>query len=158
MGTDAQRNAALPMASRITAAPRIVLDTNVSLALFAWQDPDCCRLFAALREGRLRATGNHATRSEWHRVLGREALRLGPDQRERAAQAFDALVDVLDPPRIIAVALPRCRDADDQIFLELARDAGAVALYSRDRELLRLSRRTRRQAGFRVLRPEEHAD
>ncbi len=52
---------------------------------------------------------------------------------------------------------PRCRDRDDQIFLELAHAGGAITLYSRDRELLKLSRRTQRVAGFAVVRPEDFA-
>lgn len=138
--------------------PRVVLDTNASLALFAYADPSCAALLAALREGRLQAVANLATRTEWLQVLAREALRLDDKRRSRAVQLFDALVTTIgtDPAAArAAVSLPRCRDRDDQMFLELARDAGALALYTRDRELLKLSRRTQRLAGFVVLRPED---
>jgi putative PIN family toxin of toxin-antitoxin system len=139
--------------------PRVVLDTNVSLALFAWADPTCDRLAAALNEQRLVAIVSAATRAEWLRILQRAELRLDASVRARAVAAFDALVvDVEAEPAPAPRLLPRCRDGDDQVFLELARDAGAVALYSRDRELLKLSRRTQRHAGFAVLRPEDHRD
>jgi putative PIN family toxin of toxin-antitoxin system len=143
---------------RAADAPRVVLDTNVSLALFAYADPNCARLHQALRQGRLCAVADAATRAEWQRVLQRDGLRLSPEVRDRAAICFDAVVLMLGNVAAAAPApeLPRCRDTDDQMFLELARDAGALALYSRDRELLKLSRRTQRQAGFRILRPEDH--
>lgn len=138
--------------------PRVVLDTNASLALFAYADSSCALLLAALREGRLQAVANLATRAEWLQVLAREALKLDDKRRSLAVQLFDALVTTIgtDPAAArAAVSLPRCRDRDDQMFLELARDAGAVTLYTRDRELLKLSRRTQRLAGFVVQPPED---
>ena len=48
--------------------------------------------------------------------------------------------------------LPPCRDPDDQKFLELAAGAGADALVTKDRELLRL-----RGLPFRVCAPAELA-
>ncbi|MEW9625771.1 PIN domain-containing protein [Rhodanobacter geophilus] len=56
-----------------------------------------------------------------------------------------------------APRLPRCRDPDDQKFLELARACGAQWLLSRDRELLRLARRTRREHGFDIVTPQAWA-
>jgi putative PIN family toxin of toxin-antitoxin system len=149
----------LSAAGRSSTPPRVVLDTNVSLALFAWADTSCAMLAASLREQRLCAVANAATRGEWLRVLERTQLRLDAAARARAAAAFRALVVDIDmEPTPAPVLLPRCRDRDDQIFLELAQASGAIALYSRDRELLKLSRRTQRQAGFAVLRPQDHRD
>lgn len=141
------------------AIARVVLDTNVGLALFAFGDESCAALLAALRSGQLQAVANAVARSEWSRVLQRAELRLDATRRIQAAQMFDALVTVISTDAVAgtdAVTLPRCRDPDDQIFLELARDSGAAVLYSRDRELLKLSRQTQRRAGFVVLRPQDY--
>lgn len=147
------------MHDHAAAIPRVVLDTNVSLALFAYADASCAALLAALREQRLQAVTNPVTRAEWLRVLGRDELKLSEAMRSQAARQFDALVIMLSVvPAAPAVFLPLCRDPDDQKFLELARDASATTLYSRDRELLKLSRRTERMAGFVVLRPEDCRD
>jgi hypothetical protein len=51
-------------------------------------------------------------------------------------------------------ALPRCKDRDDQKFLELARDAGADWLVTADKALLRLARGGRLRGLFRILTPE----
>ena len=50
-----------------------------------------------------------------------------------------------------APALPRCRDRDDQKFLELAARAQADVLVSKDKALLKLRGRTR--LPFRILTP-----
>jgi predicted nucleic acid-binding protein len=53
-----------------------------------------------------------------------------------------------------AAALPRCKDRDDQKFLELARDSAAHWLVTADKALLRLARRERLRGLFRILTPE----
>ncbi len=137
--------------------PRIVLDTNAALALFAYADPSCKALADVLRERRLQAVANAATRAEWLRVLGRDTLAFSAGIRQQAMNAFDA--QVLDVEGGAAThgqaPLPRCCDPDDQVFLELARDAGCAVLFTRDRELLKLSRRCSRVAGLDVRLPED---
>lgn len=51
--------------------------------------------------------------------------------------------------------LPRCADPDDQKFLQLALAAGASWLLSKDKELLKLDRRTRRAGLFAILLPQD---
>jgi predicted nucleic acid-binding protein len=46
--------------------------------------------------------------------------------------------------------LPKCRDRDDQKFLELAQRAEAAWLVSKDRELLRMAKRIARDFGFSI--------
>jgi predicted nucleic acid-binding protein len=52
-------------------------------------------------------------------------------------------------------SLPRCRDRDDQKFLELAFAAKASVLLTRDKALLRLAGRTRRRCGFDIVAPRD---
>ncbi|OXH83132.1 nucleotide-binding protein, partial [Burkholderia multivorans] len=52
-----------------------------------------------------------------------------------------------------APPLPKCKDRDDQKFLELARAAQAEWLVSKDRALLKLAKRTARDFGFRIAQP-----
>ena len=138
---------------------RIVLDTNVCLDLLLFDDPGVATLAQALLSGRLIAVANADTRAEWLRVLAYPVLRLDPRRQAELIDLFDALVaDVgaapaaarsmaADPP------LPRCSDPDDQKFLELARDASARWLLSRDRDLLALAARCRRLGLFSVMTP-----
>lgn len=137
----------------------VVLDTNVCLDLLVFADPRAAALGAALASGQVRAVTDAECRAEWRRVLAYPHWELDEAAQAAFVVRFDALVRVLDdgshPPG--TVALPRCRDPDDQKFLQLAQRAGARWLLTRDDELLRLSRRTLRDCGFGILTPEAWA-
>jgi uncharacterized protein len=123
----------------MTPPPRVVLDTNAALDVLCFADPRCAALAAALAAGRVVAVTNAACSAEWRRVLRYPVLGLSAMDIARLEAAHDALCVVIDAA--LDTRLPRCRDPDDQCFLELARDAGAIALLTRDAELLRLARR-----------------
>lgn len=129
-----------------------MLDTNVCLDLFVFDDPRCADLRAALREGRVEAVTRDDCRAEWLAVLAYPRLALAPERRAQAAAEFDACVRCL-PSTPVDARLPRCADPDDQKFLELAAMADAQALLSRDDALLRLARRTARDGLFAILSP-----
>ena len=59
------------------------------------------------------------------------------------------------PAAADAVALPRCKDRDDQKFLELARDGSADWLVTSDKALLKLARRRKLAHLFRILTPDQ---
>lgn len=133
--------------------PRIVLDTNVCLDLFVFRDPRCASLMAALRSGLISAVTSKDCRREWLYVLDYSHLPLDEEKRRLAIAEFDGLVACISPePRM--TPLPQCRDADDQKFLELARDARAQSLVTKDKALLKLAKKTARSGLFRITRPE----
>ncbi|MDR6937616.1 putative toxin-antitoxin system toxin component, PIN family [Luteibacter sp. 3190] len=133
---------------------RVVLDTNVCLDAFVFDDPRAARLVAALSSGELEAVTRDDCRAEWLAVLRYPALKLDDARIASSIARFDALVTAL-PAGATRTSLPRCRDPDDQKFLELAAHAGAALLFSRDAEVLRLGRRTRREGLFAILKPED---
>lgn len=136
---------------------RLVLDTNVCLDLFVFADPRSAALQDALRARRCTAVSNEACRAEWQRVLRYPVLKLDPARRDALEADYDALVVSVAAAATGAAAttsLPQCKDTDDQKFLELARDAGAVALLTRDVALLALAPRTLRAGLFDILTPE----
>ncbi|MEW9571481.1 putative toxin-antitoxin system toxin component, PIN family [Rhodanobacter sp. Si-c] len=146
----------------MATTPRLVLDTNVCLDLFVFGDGQCAVLREALRTGAVEAVTDEACRAEWLAVLGHPQLALDAVRREAAMAAFDEQMHRLPaserrlvPP---ALRLPRCADPDDQKFLELALACGAQWLLSRDRELLKLARRTRREHGFDIVTPRGWAE
>ncbi len=57
------------------------------------------------------------------------------------------------PPAEDAKPLPKCKDRDDQKFLELAHAARADWLVSKDRAVLKLARRMARDFGFQIAQP-----
>lgn len=138
------------------AVPRVVLDTNVCLDLFVFHDPRVVALGAALQSSQVHAVTDAACREEWLRVLRYPQLALDEAAQAIAVAAFDALVECMPTgePEAALPPLPRCGDPDDQKFLELARNAGAGWLVSRDDELLRLGRRTRLDGLFEIIEPQ----
>jgi putative PIN family toxin of toxin-antitoxin system len=131
----------------------IVIDTNVCLDLFVFKDPRWADLLAALESGAVEAITRADCRDEYNIVLHYKHLPLDDDSRPLAAARFDQLIKVVAPP-VSGVRLPVCTDRDDQKFLELARDANAHALITKDKALLKLARRLAKAGMFKVMVPE----
>lgn len=123
-------------------APRLVLDTHVWLDLLLFHDPCVERLGRELRERRVVAVMDGRMRNELVRVLGYAAFALDASRQTDIAREVACLATAVETPTITGV-LPRCRDPDDQMFVEIAVTCHASALLSRDDALLRLSRRMR---------------
>lgn len=137
--------------------PRLVLDTNVWLDLLVFADPRCAALGAAIAEARVELLIDADCHAEWARVLTYPTLQLDATQRDRLCQRQRALCLWQPPPSSPLPPLPRCRDPDDQKFLQLALCGGAQRLLSRDQALLELDRRLRRRGLFGVQTPEAFA-
>lgn len=144
----------------VTSPLQLVLDTNIWLDLLLFDDPRCAPLRQRLKAGSARVLVDAACRDEWRRVLAYPALRLDARRAQQLTDAFDACgipaeaeLRPMPWPR-----LPRCRDRDDQKFLELACAGHATHLISRDEALLALDGRARRVGLFRICRPEALVD
>jgi putative PIN family toxin of toxin-antitoxin system len=136
-----------------TIRPRLVIDTNVCLDLFVFHDPRWAGLLAALESGAVEAVTRSDCRDEYNIVLHYKHLPLDDATRPLAAARFDALITVVAPPES-GVRLPVCTDKDDQKFLEVARDARADVLITKDKALLKLARRLAKAGMFKVMVPE----
>jgi putative PIN family toxin of toxin-antitoxin system len=137
----------------LAATWRLVLDTHVWLDWVAFEDPSVGPLKAAVAEERAEVYLDAACAAELERVLGYPMAKRVADKEVQAARLAAAWRIAKRPERELGDAerasLPRCADAEDQKFLELALAARADVLLTRDRELLRLARRT----PFRILPP-----
>jgi putative PIN family toxin of toxin-antitoxin system len=132
---------------------RIVLDTNVCLDLFVFHDPRRSALLAAIESGAVEAITRADCREEYLVVLHYKHLPLDDDSRPLSAARFDQLIKVVAPP-VSGIRLPVCSDRDDQKFLELARDANADILLTKDKALLKLARKLTKAGMFKVMLPE----
>jgi putative PIN family toxin of toxin-antitoxin system len=135
---------------------RVVLDTNVCLDLFVFRDPRWTALHDALRSGAMEAVTRDDCRTEWQLVLHYPHLKLDDARRAAVAEEFDALIRHHHSAMEQAspVLLPVCKDKDDQKFLELARDAQAALLLTKDKALLKLAGKTRRNGLFAIMTPD----
>ena len=138
-----------------TPALRVVFDTNVLVSLYVFADSRFAPLRARIESGELLAITNEACFGEFRRVLGYPLFALEESRQQAALAAYDAHVrHHAEPAQAELVPRPRCKDRDDQKFLELARDARADWLVTADKALLRLARRDRLRGLFRILSPE----
>jgi putative PIN family toxin of toxin-antitoxin system len=138
----------------------IVIDTNVCLDLFVFRDSRWSALLSALRDGSVEAVTRDDCRTEWLMVLDYPHLPLDADSRQRAIEEFDALIACIPRGQLQAradIPLPVCKDPDDQKFLEIARDARAHVLVTKDKALLKLARRTARAGLFAIIPPDKWA-
>ena len=142
----------IPVPEKLTPT-RIVIDTNVCLDLFVFKDPRWAGLLAALESGAVEAITRSDCRDEYNIVLHYKHLPLDDDSRPLAAARFDELIKVVAPPES-GIRLPVCTDKDDQKFLEVARDANAAILITKDKALLKLARRLAKAGMFKVMVPE----
>lgn len=126
-----------------TAPRALVLDTNVALDLLVFEDPTAAPLRHALAEGRLRWLVLAPMRAEFARVLDYPRVAAWRALRGRSAEAALAAFDAAS--RCVAAVAPavvRCRDPDDQPFIDLAVAYRAVLL-SKDRDVLATQARLR---------------
>lgn len=136
---------------------RIVIDTNVCLDLFVFRDPRWNALLTALQSGALQAVTRADCRREWQIVLGYPHLPLDDTSRPQIEHEFDSLITLLAHAPCapeLEIRLPLCKDRDDQKFLELARDADAEILITKDKALLKLAKKTVRAGLFSIMTPE----
>lgn len=134
-----------------TAPEVLVLDTNIALDLFVFQDPATDALRGALDAGDGRWLATDAMRDELRRVLDYPHIARRLQASARPAQAVLAAFDQRVTPVPAAPRAPYvCKDADDQKFIDLA-VAHQATLASKDAAVLCMARRLAR-VGVRVCR------
>jgi uncharacterized protein len=147
-----------PSAPGEPAAPTtLVLDTNVLLDALVFDDSRVQPWLSALRAGRIQAVATPEMRAEWADVIRRPLDARWEPARERVLTSTDeAWLRVVPAPTALpsSAAVIRCRDPDDQKFIDLALALPTRWLLTRDRALLDLAGAARR-AGLQVLRPED---
>lgn len=135
--------------------PRLVLDTNTILALWMFRDPRLALLRGWIEGGACTLVSREDALTELRHVLAYSRFRLGEDAQHALLADYRSRVEVL--PEMAegeTHALPVCRDGDDQKFLEIAFDAGASHLLTRDKLLLRAGRHRLLRGRYRVMTPE----
>lgn len=137
------------------ALPCVVLDSNVWVDIVVFDDPLARPIRAALVAGQLDAVISPSCREELRRVLAYpQFVRFAVDI-DAVLAWVDSVTRVLEPVAGNAPRLPRCSDADDQKFLELAQAARARYLVSKDKAVLKLRRRMAQVAGVAVMKPAD---
>lgn len=118
---------------------RVLFDTNTVVSALLFNSPRWRWLRTHWASGLVLPLGSADTVAELLRVLAYPKFKLKPDDREELLGDYLPFVQVQPkPPR----ARLQCRDAQDQMFLDLAFAAEAKAIVSGDSDLLVLAGRT----------------
>jgi uncharacterized protein len=129
-------------------AKRVVLDTNTVLSALLFVNGRLVPLRTAWQSGEVTPLLCAQTVEELLRVLAYPKFKLTPEERE------ELLADYLPYGEVVAPwkskpEVPVCRDAKDQIFLDLAAVGAAHWLVTGDRDLLNLGG----QVQFQIIAP-----
>jgi putative PIN family toxin of toxin-antitoxin system len=137
------------------AGVKAVLDTQVWLDWLVFDDPSTLPIRAAQAAGRVQIVIDEPCEAELVRVLGYDLGKysLDPDEQTHCVARCRSIAKRV--PAGSVAELPRCKDPDDQKFLELAASAGAHYLISKDQAVLELAPRVTR---FRILAPKDCGD
>jgi len=132
---------------------RLVLDTNIWLDWLVFDDPAVMPLKSARIDGLIRIAINAACLDELGRVLAYPEFELDAVTRNALFSQVREYTYRMDA--VLLSPLPRCADPSDQKFLELARDAQADWLITKDKALLILAKKRFDGTGFKIGTPED---
>ena len=137
--------------------PRLVLDTNVWLDWLVFADAGVAPITIAAKSARVEIFIDEACAQELALVLAYPLRKQIFTAEEQAAHMTECrrIARVIEPATtpVDTPLLPKCRDADDQKFLELALACRADFLVTKDLMLLELVRRKVRRTPFRIVTP-----
>jgi putative PIN family toxin of toxin-antitoxin system len=133
----------------------VVLDSNVWIDILVFDDPHTRPILAALERGTLRALIDARCLAELTWVLDYPQFVKREIDKTAALATLARLTQLVEPPAPAenAPPLPKCKDRDDQKFLELAHAMRAHWLVSKDRAVLKLAKRIARDFGFQIAQP-----
>lgn len=123
----------------MTEPRRAVLDTQIVLDLLHFADPRGAAVLAAILRGDLHCFRDRSCFAELERVVAYPRFALDASARLALLERYRSLSSACDAPHDEQEILPRCRDGDDQKFLQLANRCRADLLITRDRNLLRMT-------------------
>ena len=140
------------------AALRVVLDTNVVMSFWHFRHPRMTGLLAWMEGRRAALLTRAASLDELAHVLAYADFLIAPARQVELLADYRARSLAFDEPtptqREAARALPQCKDRDDQKFLELAWEAGAHLLLTRDKLLLAMAGRPPWREHTQIITPE----
>ena len=122
----------------------VVLDTNVLLDLFVFNDFRAIHLKQALIENHIVGLATPKTLDEFADVMSRPLFSLDSATQENILSQWRSLAKVL-PDTSLTPAPWQCQDPDDQVFVDLAFTSRPCILMSKDNEILKLSSRAKKE-------------
>jgi putative PIN family toxin of toxin-antitoxin system len=118
----------------------VVLDTNILLDIFVFNDERAVNLKQAILERSIQVVASQKTLAEFADVLTRPLFKLDEEAQLAILAQWKSNAQEVDDSNL-APAPWKCRDTDDQIFLDLAYQLRPAVLISKDNAVLQLASR-----------------
>lgn len=142
---------AADLANHPRKVPLAVLDSNVVFDVWYWNDKDAQVLKTAILEKRLQLVSTPSCLKEFAVVLNRPQFKLSESEQDRLLENVLSHVTVA---RSSVEGMVRCRDTDDEKFLNLAFETRADFLFTKDKTVLRAGRKLV-SLGTKTMKPAE---
>ena len=118
----------------------VVLDTNILLDIFVFNDERAVDLKQAILEQSIQVVASQKTLEELTDVLSRPLFKLDEESQAAILVQWKSIAHQVDDSNL-APAPWKCQDADDQIFLDLAYQLRPAILISKDNAVLQIASR-----------------
>ena len=118
----------------------VVLDTNILLDIFVFNDKRAVHLKQAIMDGIIQVITSQKTLLELADVLSRPLFKLDEVTQASILTQWQSLAQMHDDSNL-APAPWKCQDPDDQIFLDLAYQLRPTVLISKDNAVLQIASR-----------------
>jgi putative PIN family toxin of toxin-antitoxin system len=118
----------------------VVLDTNILLDIFVFNDERAINLKQSIMDGSIPAVASQKTLLEFGDVISRPLFKLDEVTQAAILNQWQSLAQQHDDSNL-AAAPWKCQDPDDQIFLDLAYQLKPAILISKDNALLHIASR-----------------
>ena len=123
--------------------PVVVLDTNILLDVLVFDDSRAHPLRAALIAGDLDAVATEKTVAEFLDVIGREQFSLSQEKQNEIMSQWQSWSRLIND-EVLDVAPWKCKDRDDQVFINLAYTLKPALLISKDKLVLKIAKRAQK--------------
>ena len=118
----------------------VVLDTNILLDIFVFNDERALHLKRALFDKTTHFVASQKTIEEFADVISRPLFKLDEQTQAAILSQWQSIAERRDDSNV-APAPWKCQDPDDQIFLDLAYQFRPTILISKDNAVLQIARK-----------------
>ena len=118
----------------------IILETNILLDIFVFEDVRASQLRNAVLNQQIKAYSNQASAAELKDVISRPLFSLEKKRQAEIMGQWQSLSQSMEDINLEAAPW-KCQDPDDQVFLDIAFTLRPSILISKDNAVLKLASR-----------------
>ena len=122
----------------------LILDTNVLLDILVFDDERAHPLRAALENSLFKAVATPKTIEEFVDVISRAQFNLSEEQQLAVLDQWKQWSSLVDDASLLTAPW-KCKDRDDQVFINLAFTLKPSTLISKDKQVLKIAKRAQKE-------------